>query len=181
MTNLIQRLQKRKEQIDSAYNKLIRQAEAGILGGEEDRLWLDQFTQGVGLDLCCGDFKVENAIGIDNDPKKIGSDLFFIDCRYLTGIEDQGCDFVVSNYLDCFPNPIDILTTWKRVIKKGGRLALIVRNSEAYSNLSGPLENLRRQSLYTPKTLSFYLNRTGFSVQRLELFEKSIRCLAVTN
>lgn len=179
MNSLLERLQKRKEQIDSAYNKLIRQAEAGILGGEEDRLWMDQFTKGFGLDLCCGDFKLENSVGIDSDPHKIGSDLFFIDCRHLTGIADQECDFIACNYLDCFPNTIDILTSWKRTLKKGGRLILVVRNADAYTNLTGPLENSRRQSLYTSKTLSFFLNRTGFKVDRIETFEKSLRCLAI--
>lgn len=176
--DILTRLNNRKAQIDSAYNKLVNQIKAGALGGEEDRIWLDQFAKGKGLDLCCGDFPVGDAIGIDSDPRKIGSDLFFIDCRYLTGIDNEECDFIVCNYLDCFPNPIDILVAWKRTLKKGGKLALVVRNADAYDTLTGPLENTRRQSIYTSKTLPFFLHRAGFTVQRIETFEKSLRCLA---
>lgn len=130
-------------------------------GGEKDRLWLDQFVKGNGLDICCGDFIVGD-VGVDGDRNKVGAD-YLVSGDELTFQDPESLDYIVTNYLDAFPNPLKALNEWWRCLRKGGVLAIVCRDSDSYKNSLGPLNNAVRQSCYTKSMLSFYLFRSGFS------------------
>ena len=62
------------ERLD-AYEKIVmqriqavrRNIEANKYGGNEQRLWLEKFTKGRGLDVCCGNVLLDGAEGVDGD------------------------------------------------------------------------------------------------------------------
>ncbi len=173
------RVAKRWAQLVAAKERLERQIDEGLLGGEDDREWLDQFTQGTGLDICSGDFLIGDAVGLDLDPKKIGSSIFFVAGEKLTNIEPGSLDFIVCNYLDVMPHTLEVFKNWNRVLKVGGTLGLVVRNADAYTNPLGPLENKNRSVLFNHRILSFYLERMGFKVERMEFSGTSMRAKAL--
>jgi len=133
---------------------------------EDDRLWLDQFANGKGLDICCGDFLIggdDQASGVDGDTRMVGTD-YLQEGDELSWQTSGDLDFVVTNYLDGLPNPLNALNEWWRVLKAGGTLALICRDADSYPDkyLKGALSNGSRQNTYTKTTLKHYLYRAGF-------------------
>ena len=173
------RLEKRWDQIVAAKERLVRQIDDGVMGGEDDREWLDQFTRGKGIDVCCGDFLIGDGPGLDLDPKKLGSSIFFVSAERLTNIDPESLDYIVCNYLDVMPHVLDVLKNWGRVLKPGGTLGLVVRNADSYTNPLGPLENKNRSTLFNPRILRFYLERMGFQVERMESYGMSLRAVAL--
>lgn len=185
-----ERIQSAYKRIDRRVKKLLRKYEKlkrlivdhKWTGGEEDRVWLEQFTLGIGMDICCGDFVIgENSVGVDPAEGMIGAD------KQITGdeITDESynsMDYIVSNYVDVFSDPFKVFTSWHRLLKSGGTLAFICRNSDAFSasESPGPLKNKNRHCLYTPNIVRFYLDRLGFDPKIIELSDdgRSIRTMA---
>jgi len=175
--SMLQRLDKREKQILTWTGRLRRQIEAGTLGGEPGRIWLDQFAVGHGLNIACGDFPIGESLGVDTDPAKIAIDFWgFGDSLQMV---DHSIDFVVTNYLECFPDTLKVLSEWYRVLRGGGTLAMVCCNSDKYDNSSGPLANRRRLHCFTEQTLRFYLERVGFSDLSFETCEKELRVVAL--
>jgi len=175
---MLERLKKRKERLDVFYTRCVRQVEAGEIEGETERIWLDQFAKGNCLDLCCGDYLIEGAIGIDFDERKIGASFFFINGANLEGVKEDSIDSIVTNYLDVFSSPLAVLQAWHRTLKLGATLAVVCRNSDAYPATGlGPLENSRRACLYNDKILQFFLRKAKFEPFLVEKIEKSL-CIA---
>lgn len=140
--------------------------------GEEDRLWLVQFAKGKGLDIACGDFTIGDAEGVDGAEKQIGT-VHYTEGDELSFSEPGKYDFVVTNYLDAFPNPLKALNEWWRALKFGGGiLAIVCRDAEAPTTNKrpelGPLSNMKRQALYTKVTISQYLYRANFTDVKVE-------------
>ena len=106
---MIQRIQDRKDKIISYCDKIIRLIEAGKMGGEAGRLWLEQFAVGVGLNLGCGDFSIGDSYGVDGDSRVLGMDIWAQADRY---INSGPYDYVITNYLDCFPDILGTLKNW---------------------------------------------------------------------
>jgi SAM-dependent methyltransferase len=149
-------------------------------GGEEDRVWLEQFAVGAGMDICPGDFIIgENSVGVDPADNMICADKQ-ISGDEITGEDPETLDYIVSNYIDVFPTPFKFFREWHRILKVGGVLAFTCRNADAFDDKLGPLANKNRHSLYTPKIVRFYLTRLLFEVKTIELSEggKSIRVAA---
>lgn len=144
-----------------------------------DREWLEQYAQGNGLDIACGDFPIGNAQGVDGDEHAVIGADWVAEGDELTFQQPGTLDYVVTNYLDAFPNPLKALNEWYRVLRTGGIFAIVCRNAEAYPHRLGPLENQRRQALYTTLTLSQYLYRAGFSSVKVEAVDKTLRATAV--
>jgi hypothetical protein len=177
------------KRVDRRVNKLLRKyermkrliLEQKWTGGEEDRVWLEQFAIGVGMDICPGDFIIgENSIGVDPADNMICADKQ-ISGDEITDESYNSMDYIVSNYLDVFSDPFKVLVSWHRLLKPGsGTLAFTCRNADAFNDERGPLANKNRKALYTPKIVKFYLNRLGFTVKIVELSEggKSIRVMA---
>ena len=130
---------------------------------ERDRLWLDQFAVGSGLDICCGDFLVGDSVGVDCNRFTLGAD-YLSHGDALTFQRSEDLDFIVTNYLEAMPNPLSAFNEWYRCLKPGGRLAIVCRDADKYSlnNPLGALDNRKRQTTYTKTTLSHYLYRADF-------------------
>ncbi len=150
---------------------------------ESDRLWLDKFAIGNGIDIACGDFLIgdnEQAIGLDGDRQYIGAD-FHSEGDALAFQTPESLDYVVTNYLEGMPNPLNALNEWWRVLRPGGTLALVCRDANSYSSKykKGALSNGSRQTTYTEVTLGHYIYRAGFTDYKSEIVEKAIRASAV--
>ncbi len=130
---------------------------------ERDRLWLDQFAVGDGLDICCGDFLIGDSVGVDCNRHYLGAD-YLQQGDELTFQRSEGLDFIVTNYLEAMPSTLNAFNEWYRCLKPGGRLALVCRNADQYSlkNPLGALDNRKRQTTYTSTTLSHYMYRADF-------------------
>lgn len=180
--SMIRRIEYREEKLKNRMDRMRRYIEAGRVGGEENRMWLDQWAQdGVGLDICCGDFLIGEAEGVDTTPEMLGTDYSLIEGEALVTFEPGELDFVVTNYLDIFPNPLKALQEWHRVLKVGGRLAVVCCDAYKYPARLGPLRNHRRASCFVPRTLRCYLERANFTVQVMEEDSTFIRSMATKN
>jgi len=174
---ILKRLRARKEVIDHWFTKLERQIESGVIGGEPGRLWLDQFAQGEGFNIACGDFTIGNAIGVDLDPKKIAIDFWgFGDVLPDPG--DADADFIVTNYLECWPQTHNILKEWAHTLRVKGVLAIVFCDADTYLSELGPLTNHRRITCFTVKTLTAHMTKAGFKVFKTETIEEHIKGLA---
>jgi len=176
---MIWRLDKRVETVRAKAERIkenyIKRLPSTDGGSEENRIWLDQFARGVGFDIACGDFligDVVQALGVDGAPKMLGTD-YWSEGDDLSFQPADSLDYIVTNYLDGMPAPLKALVEWRRCIKSGGRIAVVCRDAEQYTQEMGPLENARRQSCYTEVTLKNYLYRVGFIDVRVEVHPKS--------
>ena len=174
--NRLNTIQERADKLKKYIEKC--KAEGGDTG-EKDRQWLDQFAIGNGLDIACGDFPITGADGVDGDLKKIGAD-YYHEGDELVFQQPGSLDFIVSNYLDAFPNPLKALNEWYRTLKVDGVLAVVVRDADAYDNDDGPLANLHRNVLYTEKIIRQYFYRSGFRfITCTKTENKTLRCRGV--
>lgn len=171
------RVDARMEKLQAAANRLHRQIDKGILGGEEARIWLDKYAVGVGYNIACGDFVLGESIGVDGDAAKIAPDVL-LDWQNVP-LEADKLDHIVTNYFECFSDPMRILEDWYVRLKLGGWLAIVCRDADAYlPGLAGPLANRHRRSCFTLKTLTYYLQATGFVIEEFERWEKELRVAA---
>src|SRR3990167_4536233 len=88
-------------------------------------------------------------------------------------------DYVVTNYLECFPDPLRVLIDWRARLRPGGVLAIVARDSNCYEAHRGPLVNHRRVSCFTLTTLRFYLERAGCDVKGYSFAAPEMRVVAV--
>jgi len=171
------RLDRRKEVLLKHFESLYRLLERGGLDGTEDgRQWLEKYCVGVGVQLCPGDFALGDSIGIDMDSSRVASDVWgFVD--QFTG-DLPPLDYVVTNYLEHFPNTIRILQEWADRLRPGGLLAIVCRDTDTYQNAIGPLKNDRRCQCFTRRTLTAYLARVGLSVSDWQVANQELRIVA---
>lgn len=175
--SMIDRIEKRKSKLIFYIDKLIRQIEKGKMGGEEGRLWLEKYAIGEGVNLGCGDFPIGESLGLDGDQRVLGMDLWGWVDRYTGNLGPL--DYVVTNYLDCFPDVLTILRHWHSMLKTGGKIAIVVPNSDVYTNNSGPFSNRHRLHCFSPSTLRFYLEKIGFKIEVIELVKNELRVVGV--
>ena len=177
------RLDKREAYYKAAIGRLRRAIAKGIIGEdtEEIRVWLEKFCVGKGMDICTGDFPMsEGAIGIDPDELKLGCH-YNIQGDQLTPVNNGEMDYVVTNYFDCFPNPLSTLQEWSRVLRSGGVLAFACCNNDSYvaTDPMGPLANKHRLSCFTASTIRVYLHRAGFTAVEVTEHKKHLFVNAV--
>jgi SAM-dependent methyltransferase len=184
------RLDTRLYQFTNRIAKLRRWVDSGKEGGEEDRLWLEQFTKpGVGLDICCGDFLIgENSYGIDPAAAEnggcfplIGANYMFRENEAMKTFKRQEIDYIVCNYFEALSDPLETLQRWRQVLKKDGRVAFLVRDSDhpEYAEGAGPMNNRNRLNCFNRSTIKNYLVRAEFDVKVIEPYNEVIRCMAV--
>lgn len=167
--SMLKRLDVRANRVLAQITKLKRLIEADQVGGEEDRLWLDQIAAtGGGLDICCGDFLIHGAEGVDTDVGKLGASYSLVRGEALTSQDSNALDFVVCNYFDAFPNVLQVLNEWRRVLKPGGTIGFICCNSDSYFSPLGPLKNRKRLNCFTEKSIVFYLERAEYTEISIE-------------
>lgn len=181
--NILKRLDKIEQITLARINRYRRLVVDGSQDEAEDhRVWIEKmiemFAQGdKGLDICCGDFPIIEAEGVDSSDAVLGAywrtsgdDLNFC----LSG----SMDYISTNYLESFPNTLKALNEWYRVLKRDGILILVVQNADVHSELKGPLGNRKKQHCFTPKTILFYLHRVGFTAQKFETEGDTIHIVA---
>lgn len=171
------RLDHRKEVMLRHFESLYRLLERGDLDGTEDgREWLERYCVGLGVQLCPGDFALGGSIGIDMDNSKVASDVWgFVD--QFTG-DLPPLDYVVTNYLEHFPNTIRILKEWASKLRPGGVFAIVCRDTDSYQGAIGPLQNDRRYQCFNLRTLTAYLARVGLIVKEWEHAGNELRVSA---
>lgn len=173
------RLDNRKQVMLNHFESLYRLLERGELDGTEDgREWLERYCVGAhGVQLCPGDFALGNSIGIDQDNSKVATDVWgFVD--QFTG-DQPPLDYIVTNYLEHFPNTTRILKEWASKLRPGGVLAIVCRDTESYQNAIGPLSNSRRYHCFDLRTLTAHLARVGLTVKEWEHAGHELRIAAV--
>lgn len=149
--------------------------------GEADREWLRSFAIGKGLDIACGDFPTPGAETVDiNFVDVVPVDYFLVSADELTYLGNEEYDYIVTNYFECFPNPLKALHDWRRCLKAGGRLAIVCRDADTYVDSDGALSNKRRLSTFNISTLKHYVTRAGFTVLNIEKnsTDKTLRIVA---
>lgn len=172
---MINRLYKRKTFLEKELQRLLDLIHNDKIGGEEDRIWLDNIAVGFGFDLCTGDFTIGDAVGVDRDRDRLGTD-FCIHTENLASIDNEKADYIVTNYLEVFPNTLAILRECYRVLKFGGKIGIVCRDAESYSNPEGPLSNQKRFNIFTKITICQFLSKAGFCDIIIEKGEeKSLR------
>ena len=100
-----------------------------------DQVELSKYCEnGKGLDIGCGRIKCHpNCIGVDIFPFESVDVL--ADARDLWMFNDNELDFVVASHsLEHFPDVKTVLKEWKRVIKPGGVIGVVVPNGETRPN-----------------------------------------------
>ncbi len=166
MAAIKRRLDKRREYFNAKMDRVIRQEMKKASPGEYVRAWIDKHAQGLGLDICCGNYPVDNAIGVDSAYDVLGNNFNFRGDN-LASFTKESFNFVACNYFDCFDNPLKVLNEWHRVLKPQGKVILVASNADCYDSSDLPL-NGKRQFLYTPHTISLFMHKIGwanFSVQ----------------
>ncbi len=131
------------------------------VGLVEDREFLEKYAIGEGVDVCCGDFLIEDSIGVDKRGTVLGADFHF-SAETLSFQKPISLDYVVSNYLEAVPNTLGALNEWYRVLKPGGTLAMICRDADQYLKREGALVSTHRQHTFSKITLKQYIERAGF-------------------
>ena len=133
---------------------------------DDSRKWLISFTEsGIGLDICCGDFPIGNAIGLDIGLVCGTVEGILHDASDIYTIRESSLDFVVTNYFDAISQPWKALAEWKRVLKPQKPLAICCVNADnsRYDDALGVFRNLNRVTAYNPKILNNHLHRAGFA------------------
>jgi hypothetical protein len=173
---MVGRINRRKQAIVEHCNRVIREIEKGKHGGEEGRTWLEQFCEGEGLNFCAGAFQLADSIGVDMNPRELGMDLWAYGDRFFATLGPV--DYIVTNYLECFPDTLRVLTEWRQLMKPEATLAIVARDAEMYGGGVGPLSNPHRVAVFSQSVLRCYLERAGFTPLRWESFQKEIRVAA---
>src|SRR3989304_4404751 len=167
-----ERLTKREEQIAKWLRQTRQNIDKDKIGGEPGRLWLEKFSVGKGLNICCGDFSIGDSIGVDTNSTELAMDLWTQGDQLV--FEPETFDFIVTNYFEAFNFPLKTLLDWNILLRVNGILALVCMNSDKYEGALGPLINKKRVNCFTQKTISCYLNKAGFVIFETELQNKEI-------
>lgn len=171
------RLDKRQEFLLGVFATVRRDIAAGRYDNTDAcRQWLEQFCEGFGVQICAGEFQLGDSLGINTDPKALATDHWAFADKFAADLPPL--DYIVTNYLECFPDPLRVLQQWVGRMREGGVIAVVARNADLYEDVRGPLKNVRRASCFTMNTLSFYLERAGYTVFLRETWEKEIRIAA---
>jgi len=102
---------------------------------QQDQFELAEYAKnGKGIDIGCGRVKChKNAIGVDVYPFPCVDVL--ANAEDLWMFEDDSLDFVVASHaLEHFPDTKSVLKEWKRVLKRGGVIAVAVPDGEKRPN-----------------------------------------------
>lgn len=128
-------------------------------------------TVGKGIDVGCGHRKThENCIGVDILPKGslgahgcvAGKEIAADICTSgdnLHMFKDEELDFVVSRHnLEHYVDVIKTLTEWKRVLKKGGTMAVVLPDEGALNTIA--LDPTHKHA-FTSESFIRYLDLIG--------------------
>ena len=117
--------------------------------------WLETLPQGKCINLACGDFYYPGWINVDLD-KKVEADIY-TDVGELP-FEDESADFIYAGHIieHFFPRDVPrFVKEWLRVLKKGGKLAIVVPDTkmlaQRYVNGEISCKEFSYEHLYCPE------------------------------
>ena len=100
--------------------------------------------------------------------------------------ENECVDYIISNYMEAAPSPCKLFLEWHRLLKPGGIVAILCKDADDPSynhSIGGPLSKsnkggIKKFNCYTPRTMRFYLQFTGFKVRSIEKDGVSLKVVA---
>lgn len=125
------------------------------------RALLKRLCVGHGADIGCNAQKItENCVGVDIDAAVFPDVAAAMD---MLPFADGELDFLVSCHcLEHASDAVCVLNEWRRVLKSGGRIGIVVPHGEyCWGATLGDGNGTHRQ-LFTPKTLLLFLEHAGF-------------------
>ena len=144
---------------------------------EAELEWLESFAQGPnGFNMGCGEIPVGDSEGVDMI-LTLGAwkGVAFCPMDDMYEYKAEVCDYIISNYIESSPNPCKLFTEWHRLLKPGGKVAILCKDADQYSDNSiGPLKRsgrgaIKKHCCYTAKTIRFYLQFCEFTVDSIEV------------
>ena len=178
---MIDRLERRKQQFLVDYERAMRKVLRGKIGGEENRLWVEEQIKGLalGVDIACGDMVTgEHSEGVDTAIRTVGP-VWYVSGDALINWDDNSLDYVVTNYIEAFVDTFKAIREWHRVLKPGGVLAFSCANADNYVDPLGPFVNAKRNNVFTKRTILNYLTKAKFVNAHIEDGEENsmrVRC-----
>ncbi len=125
---------------------------------------VEKYTQGFGLDVGCGDDKInDSAIGLDMR----GLPCVTI-CRELEDLSlfgDNQFDFVFSShFLEHIDMPKRMMLEMDRVLKMGGYLILYLPDPKKYTE-----DNPEHKTLWTPKQFNKIIMSNTYKIKKVKM------------
>jgi SAM-dependent methyltransferase len=148
----------------------------------EGRELLRKICIGQGLDLGSSNRPISpNALTVDIDEE--AKPQVVADVRKLP-FHDESFDFIVASHiLEHIDDTISTLREWKRVLKTGGEIGIMVPHGEFVDPVDLGDTSMTHRQLFTEKTLELFLRHVGFGivseVVRLERPLASNKCPAI--
>ena len=146
----------------------------GLIGQDKEAEVLKKICIGKGADIGCGSNKIsENCIGVDlfgkgekgefgNQKGEISRADYKAEGDNLKMFKDNELDFIVAKHnLEHYENPEKTLKEWKRVLKKGGKIGIVVPDDE-YVNTS-KLDQTHKAA-FNLTTLEELFKKSGFRI-----------------
>lgn len=137
----------------------------------ERLILLPYCTEGKGIDVGCGHRKThENCIGVDIVPKGEKGQYGCVKDKSsqadicssgdnLSAFADKELDFVVSRHnLEHYVDVIKTLLEWKRVLKIGGTMAMVLPDERHLNTIQ--LDPTHKH-VFTPESIARYLHLIG--------------------
>ena len=136
----------------------------------EGRELLRKICIGNGIDVGCADRPINDEVDtLDLNP--LYNPKFVGNIENMP-IEDNTYDFLIASHiLEHVDNTIDTLKEFKRVIKVGGSVGIMVPHGEYVDHVDLGDSSMGHRMLFSEKTLEKYMQHVGFNsieVKRLE-------------
>lgn len=153
---------------------------------EEELEWLESFAKGPnGFNMGCGEIPVGESEGVDLI-LTLGcwKGVAFCPMDDMYAYKAEVCDYIISNYIESSPNPCKLFTEWHRLLKPGGKVAILCKDADQYPDDSiGPLKRsgrgaIKKHCCYTAKTIRFYLQVCEFIVDYIEVSGPNLKVAA---
>lgn len=119
---------------------------------------------GKGIDIGCADRPINDECDtLDKNPEY--NPKFCCDTENLNAIPDETYDYVSAcHILEHIDNTIDTLKEWRKILKTGGRLGIIVPHGEGVDAEDLGDSSKTHRTLFTQKTLQLFLEHVGFKI-----------------
>ena len=132
-----------------------------------------QYCKGdIGLNIGCGDIRIENSIGIDVDVKKKATVI--VASAWELPIADNSIDYIVSTacieHLD--RSPVTVLREWNRVLKKGGLCTVTTPEGSVTKNDWALAQCSDHLNLFTLPQLTLHFEVAGFEIEVAEEIDR---------
>lgn len=148
------------------------------LPNDPEMLVLYPYCKGLGIDVGCGSKKThQDALGIDVTPKG-KSGTYGSERRQISRADicasgdnlfmfaDDVLDYVVARHnLEHYNNPIKTLMEWKRVLRKGGMLGVVIPDDDALDTMK--IDSTHKYAFTKLKFKNMLKQIGGFKILKL--------------